>query len=369
MAVKSTPIGAAGMGPAQSIAFAEPDDRRAAFNRDLPRPNPRGYPRHARSLTQRAMRQRLLLIAMVLAVAAFCSVLEGPRLFGGPSDPHHRRHAVPVGPSPAERAADASRNDAASWIRRWVAADAIVACDPVMCQTLVAHGIDPERLQRLNPAASDPLAADVVAATLAVRNEFGRRLVTVFAPAALASFGTGDAEVDVRVVGDGPGYLRALRSDVSARKLAGTALLHNPEISATGLAARELAGGQVDSRLLTNLAALSRWACPLSVLSFGGRGPRSTLGMPLLSADITPLIGGPGVRVTSGRSQAEMVREVHRIEQFLNTQITPLRPASFAPLRGAKGQLTVQVDFSAPVQFGVFDGTPVETNPISSPER
>ena len=127
----------------------------------------------------------------------------------------------------------------------------------------------------------------------ALQLQLGRRLARVYAPAVLASFGTGDAEVDVRVVGDGTNYLKALRSDVVARKMAGAALLHNPEVSAMGTAARELATGQVDSRLLTTLVALAHWGCPLSVLSFGGRGPRSTAGMPLLSADVHAAYGRP----------------------------------------------------------------------------
>jgi hypothetical protein len=370
MAVKSMPIGVAKIGPTQSIAVAEPEDRQTAFSRDLPRPGQRGYPRHARSLTARAMRQRLLLITLVLAMAAACSVVEGPRLFGsGSSGDQQIRRQAQVEPSPAEQAAAAARNQAAVWIRQWVAANADVACDPVMCDALAAHGVAAARLLDLSTSATDPLGADVVVATLAIRNQFRGRLARVYAPAVLARFGTGDAEVDIRVVGEGKFYLRALRSDVAARKLAGAALLHNPGISATGVAARELAAGEVDSRLLTSLAALAHWGCPVSVLSFGGRGPGSTSGIPLLSAEITPLVSRPGVRLTAGRSHSEIASEIERIERFLNAQITPLRPASFAPSRGAGGQLVVQVDFTAPVQFGVFDGTPVETNSISAPEH
>ncbi len=165
------------------------------------------------------MRQRLLLVALVLAVATVGSVVVGPRVFSSAtsvSRQNHRR-AAPR-PSPAERAAAAARNGAASWIRKWVAANADIACDAVMCQALQAHGIAGERLLQLDPSATDPLGADVVVATLTLRTQFGRRLARVYAPAVLASFGTGDAEVDVRVVGDGTNYLKALRSDVAARK-------------------------------------------------------------------------------------------------------------------------------------------------------
>jgi hypothetical protein len=374
MAVKSTPIGAAKIGPAQSIAVAEPQYRKVVLSRDWPRPGPRGYPRHARSLSARAMRQRMLLIAAVLAAAAISSVVVGPRIFSGISSvgrPDPRRAAP--GPSPGQIAAAAARAAAARWIHQWVAANADIACDPVMCQALMGHGIAGERLLQLDPSATDPLGADVVVATLTIRAQFGPRLARVYAPAVLASFGAGAAKVDVRVVANGTDYLRALRSDVSARKVAGAALLRNPKISARGPAAHELAAGEVDSRLLANLVALIDWGCPVSVLSFGGRGPGSTAGMPLLSADITPMVGGRGMRLDSGRSRAEMDaamdREVSRIVRFLNSQITPLRPASFTNSHGTEGRMVVQVDFTAPVQFGVFDGTPIETDPISAPER
>lgn len=370
MAVKSTPIGAAKIGRPQSIALAEPQYRNVVLSRDLPRPGSRGYPRHARSLPARALRQRLLLFVAVLAVATIGSVVVGPRIFSSTnsaSRPDPRR-AAPR-PSPGQIAAAAARAGAANWIRKWVTASADIACDPVMCHALVTHGIAAERLLQLDTSATDPIGADVVVATLTIRSEFGRRLAKVYAPAVLASFGTGDAEVDVRVVGNGIDYLRALRSDVAARKTAGLALLHNPDLSARGTAARELAAGDVDTRLLTNLVALIHWGCPVSVLSFGGRGPRSTAGMPLLSADIAPLMTGPGMRPMPGHARAEMDREVSRIVRFLNSQITPLRPASFTPAHGTKGQMVVQVDFTAPMQFGVLDGTPVETDPISAPGR
>jgi hypothetical protein len=315
------------------------------------------------------MRQRLLVIALVLAVATIGSVIEGPRLFSGTGDSRARRQAAPIEPSAAQLAAVAARTKAAIWIRQWVAANADVACDPIMCKTLASHGVRWERLLDLSPFATDPLPAEVVVATLTLRNQFHGRLAKVYAPAVLASFGTGDAEVDIRVIGDAKTYPRALRSDVAARKAAGAALLHNRGILATGTAARELAAGEVDSRLLTNLVALVHWGCPVRLLSFSGSGPRSTAGMPLLSVNITPLLSRPGVRLTSSRSHTEIAKEVRRIERFLNSQITPLRPASFAPSRGAKGRMTVQVDFTAPAQFGVFDGTPIETNPISVPER
>ena len=40
----------------------------------------------------------------------------------------------------------------------------------------------------------------MIAATAVLRSQFGPRLVSVYAPVAIAKFGTGSAEVNIRVV-------------------------------------------------------------------------------------------------------------------------------------------------------------------------
>ncbi len=88
------------------------------------------------------------------------------------------------------------------------------------------------RLLALGGSNPAPLGSDLIVSTAAVRSEFGARLGSVYAPAMLASFGTGGAQTAVRVVAadGGPAYLRSLRADVAARVSAGRQLLQNPRL-------------------------------------------------------------------------------------------------------------------------------------------
>ncbi len=331
---------------------------------------PRVYPRHARSLPVRAMRQRLLLFATLLGLAAIVSVLVVP------SAVQHR--TGPGGGEPSDPAVDkaaAVRARAAAWIARWVEPNADVACDPLMCAALVAHGISSGQISQVAQGAADPLGADIVVATPAIRHQFGRRLYKVYAPAVLARFGKGSPGVQVRVIAPGAAaYQRQLAADVSARRSAGEALLHNRGVLVTGAAARELAAGDVDSRLLTNLAALVHVGSPVSVLEFGGAGPGASAGMPMLSMNITPMLRRHGISLTAGparsaQTTSTLTKAVAKILRFLDAQITPLQPAQVLHWRLANGQTVVQVDFGAPTQFGVFDSNPVETTPIAGPPQ
>ena len=110
------------------------------------------------------------------------------------------------GPGPGPRSAAAlgasaaTRDEAATWIAGQVAASAIVACDPAMCAALQADGLPATRLLVLGTATADPLGSDVVVATPAVRNQFGTRLQSVYAPVVIASFGTGAGRIDIRAI-------------------------------------------------------------------------------------------------------------------------------------------------------------------------
>ncbi len=332
----------------------------------------RGYPRHARSLSARALRQRVLLLAAVLATAAVASVVAIPRAF------HHNflaRHkeasSLPLG------AATLARDEAASWIRDWVSISAVVACDPLMCRALASHGVATVRMQQIGTNAEDFLSADVVVATPVIRNQFGARLAQVYAPGVLARFGAGTARVDVRVVVNGGAagqYLRQLHADVGVRRAAGLALLDNPDVVATGLVARQMAAGAVDSRLLTNLATLVHWSSPVAVVSVGGSGPGATPGMPLLSMSVTPMVRRSGVRLVAGHEHpgwAAMrsvirvtARAAARIMTFLRVQRTPLQPARCREVRLANGRIVIEIDFGAPTQFGVFSGSLPGTTPV-----
>ena len=178
--------------------------------------------------------RRLGVASAAGAVAAFLAVEAA----GGLSTSHpasaagSEQAAVPA----ALQQAGAVRDQAAAWVASEVSASAILACDPAMCSVLVRHGVPAANLLVLGPAAYDPLGSALVVATAAVRAMFGSRLVTGVRAQTLASFGTGAARIDVRVIApDGAAaYRTALAADLRARR-AGRA-------SAAGRSARQRPG-------------------------------------------------------------------------------------------------------------------------------
>jgi hypothetical protein len=116
-----------------------------------------------------------------------------------------------------------------------VSGGAVLACDPAMCAALAQRGVPAGNLLVLGPGAGDPLGSAVVVETAAVRNIFGARLASVYAPEVLASFGTGAARIDARLVApDGTAaYRRALAADIRTRQAAGAQLLRAPRITVT----------------------------------------------------------------------------------------------------------------------------------------
>ena len=103
-------------------------------------------------------------------------------------------------PGVALQAAATTREQAAQWIAGQVAPSAIVSCDPLMCAALQAAGVSAGRLLSIGTAVADPLGSDVVVATPALRSQFGTRLESVYAPAVIASFGSGDERIDIRAI-------------------------------------------------------------------------------------------------------------------------------------------------------------------------
>jgi hypothetical protein len=239
------------------------------------------------------------------------------------------------------------RRQAATWVTRQVSNAAVVACDPAMCSALQAQGIDQGNLVVLRTASFDPLGSDVVIATAAVRNEFGSRLAGVYAPAVLASFGTGGTRIDVRAVAayGAAAHRSALVSDLAARRHAGSQLLQNPRISVTPAARHQLRSGQADPRLLIMLAAVAT-AEPLHITAFADSGPGTSPGMPLRAVTLAamPRRGGIG--------------GLRSIRAFARAQRQPFRPASAAITRGRAGPPALTVEFPAPSPVGLLKTQP-----------
>jgi len=230
------------------------------------------------------------------------------------------------------------RAEAATWAASQVSGGAIMACDPAMCAVLAQHGIAGLNLLVLRPGSADPLGSDVVLATAAVRDMFGARLVSVYAPELLASFGTGPARIDIRAIEpDGAAaYGAAVAADVRARLRAGSQLIRDPLITFGPAARAQLATGQVDTRLLTTLDTLAA-SEPLRVTAFLDGGPGAGPGLPLRAAELT-----------AGNTTAR------KILAFFRAQRPPYLPAQAAIAAGPGGESVLTVEFAAPAPLGLL---------------
>ncbi len=222
----------------------------------------------------------------------------------------------------------------------------IVACDAVMCSQLFNAGIPASNLLVLSPNATDPLGADVVIGTPAVRSQFGSRLALEYAPSVLASFGTGKLRVEVRVVAPqgAAAYELALNRDIAARQRDGSQLLRNSEITVSVPAQPELIAGLVDPRLLAMLPVLATQH-PIEIVAFYDRAPRSGRGIPL-----------SGVELAASDSAAGLSDSAYRrwLLGFLRGQRAPFRAASIATAH-LHGRDVILVRFARPSPIGLLN--------------
>jgi hypothetical protein len=243
--------------------------------------------------------------------------------------------------------------EAAAWIATQVSRFAAVSCDPLMCQVLEAHRIPAGQLDVLRPHAADPLDSAVIVATLAVRRELGGRLGSLYAPEVIASFGSGDARIEVRVIApDGAAaYIGALRADLANRISSGAQMLQSPRIRMSAKARRQVLAGCVDSRLLITIVSMtglnSVEPVPLTVLAFGDPGPGAGAGSPLRSAELAP---------TGNTNPASSARTVRQMIRFLDQQQSPYAPAWADMARLPSGQAVLRLEFAAPTPLGLLAG-------------
>ena len=250
------------------------------------------------------------------------------------------------GPGSGQQAAAAAGSEAAAWIETQVSRSARVACDPVMCRKLAAHRIPAADLNVLGPDAASPLGADVIVATAAVRRKFGSRLSSVYAPAILASFGSGTTRVDIRMIAPhgAAAYRSELSADLWSRKMTGTQLARSSRITVSPAARRQLRAGQVDSRMLTILAGLAAIR-PISLVSFGDSGPGASPGVPLRAAELAI----PGDTGSAGRPAS-----LRAMLAMLDAQRPPFRLARVGRTRLRDGRVVLRIQFAAPGPLGLL---------------
>jgi hypothetical protein len=254
--------------------------------------------------------------------------------------------ATAAGQEVATRHEAAVRGQAAAWVVQQVTRGVPVSCDQVMCAALEARGLPPRDLLVLGPISRDPRSSAVVVETGAVRALFGTSLDRAWAPAVLASFGSGSAGITVRVVAShgAVAYQTALAGEMAAAKAAGARLLADRQITVQTSARSQLIGGLVDLRLLSALTALSRHL-PVSVVGFGNVGPGMSAGVPLRFADLNPTAPTGRASPAGGLTQAGYARSVRSALSGLDTSF---RPARTVPVVLPDGRAVLRVEFTAP---------------------
>jgi hypothetical protein len=297
-------------------------------------------------------RRNLLALATLLTVVAASMIVvlvrpgstsastrdskSGSAAHGGGTHGPVASGPVASGTAAALLAAALARTQAAEWIAQQVSPAAIVSCDPAMCSVLQAYGVASGQLLVLLLADADPLGSDVVVATPTVRSQFGARLISVYAPEVIASFGSGAALIDIRAVA--PDGTQAFEAEMVAERTmriaAGGQLLRNRRISTSRAASAALEAGSVDPRLLVTLAALAAEQ-RVSIVAFGDPSPGAA-DVPLRSAEI-------GAATPAG---------LRAMLSFLRAQRTLYLPAQVHITQTAGGHRVISIEYDAPGPLG-----------------
>ncbi len=238
------------------------------------------------------------------------------------------------------------RAQAASWIVSQVSHGAVVSCDPVMCNALAKDGFPSRELLRLGPTSPSPMSSAVVVVTAAVRSMFGSSLESAYAPASLASFGSGVAQVDIRVTAPhGIGaYKAALSADLADRKSSeGGYLLRTIGPGLRPAAKNQLIAGQVDPRLVLAIAWLAS-GLPIDIVQFGNIGPGASSSVPLRFADLSENGGAANM------SRSAYVKALLASVSSANAQFRPTGTTTAV----VDGQPVFRIEFTAPTPLGLL---------------
>ena len=345
--------GARLMGPMPPIASAPAADAKTASSEQVlaALPEPRvgsgdgliggdlvSRPRQRRRKNGRASRRRravVLLTAILLVVGAGGLAFTLSRR-GASSE----RLAGSQARTSQELAAEAAaRTQAITWILHQVSPAAVVSCDAQVCADLVSSGFPSSDLLPLGPASNDPLGSDLVVATATVRDQFGSRLA-VYAPAVIASFGTGNARIDIRWVypGGAGAYRAALPAALRVRKAADAQLLTNSNIGLSATARAQLLSGQIDP-WLPLLIVIMAHSHPLHIVDFASQSPG----------------GGPAsllrwVDVAAAVRAAHLTRAAYLgwVRSFIDTQRAEYQPVWVQQVTLRTGQAVLRIGYGAP---------------------
>jgi hypothetical protein len=230
------------------------------------------------------------------------------------------------------------RNEAVAWVVDQVSRSTIVACDPQVCADLESKRFPGANLLWITPQSPDPLVAGLVVSTAAVRAQFRDRLATVWAPAVIAAFGSGNARIEIRLEypGGAKSYNAHQGSYLRARKLRDHQLLNNRSIKLSAKATAQLRSGEIDPRLPELLATMVHFY-PVRILDFGGQSPGGGPASLLRSMDLATT--SPPAHLTTSKYIAWM-------RSFINAQRTLYHSALSQITLPAGG--AVRIGFGAP---------------------
>jgi hypothetical protein len=303
-----------------------------------PRTDRSRRPREHEPVRRRFATPRVVGSALVVIAAVWLSVAV-TRYVTSPSAGIHSPSAA------SARQEAAVRKQAATWVAQQVSHDAMVSCDRAMCAALAADGFPSRELLVLGSTPTYPVTSAVVVETAAVRGWFGTSL-HAYAPADLATFGSGDAQVDVRIIwpAGAAAYHKALTADLAARRASEGKLLQVNVITLSPTARQQLIAGQVDSRLMLAIAALATRE-PIDIVQFGNIGPGGDADIPLRYADLAENdqaahLAGPAY--------------VQSMRADLGTGPAAYRPASTVAVMLPEGQLVLRIEFTAPSPLGLL---------------
>jgi protein kinase-like protein len=250
-----------------------------------------------------------------------------------PSPERPTGYHAPVNPFATEAAA---RARAVSWILHQASPAAIVACDAVVCGDL-AHSFP--NLIPIGPGSNDLLGSNLVVATAAVRNQFGSRLA-VWAPAILASFGAGNARIDIRWAypGGATAYRRALPGSLRARKVTDALLLTNTNVRLSATAKAQLRSGQVDPTL-PDLLSIMAHTHPLHIVDFAGQSPGGGPASLMRWMDLATTVRG---------AHLGQVAYLSWMRSFFGGQRAEYHPDWVQQLTLPNGQAVLRIGYGAP---------------------
>jgi hypothetical protein len=276
----------------------------------------------------------VLLAAVVLVAGAGWLAFNLPRR-GPTSDRLTGSNATA---SPELAAENAARTDAINWIMQQVSRSATVSCDQQVCADLANRGF--QNLETLGPNSTDPLGSTLVVATAAIRAQFGGRLASVYAPAVIASFGSGKAEIEIRLIypEGAASYRTAEKAALSARKLAYAELLTNSQIQVSPTARAQLLSGDIDP-MLPYLLVLMANIHPVSIVAFVNQSPGGGPASLMRSVDLATV-----------DAKAHMTRAAYLdwMQGFLYQQRAPYLPDWIKPVTLHPGQVVLMIGYGAP---------------------